>query len=91
MVLAIAGNKSDLDDEREVLEQTGRDFANEIGAVFTECSALSANNVNSVFEIIGKQLLASEEHRVLIEQSYLKRTGSQKENAVPKQSQCCQT
>ncbi|XP_066912081.1 ras-related protein Rab-22A-like [Clytia hemisphaerica] len=56
IVIAIAGNKKDLVDQREVTTETGQSFADEIGAVFAECSALNAENVNDIFEQIGQKL-----------------------------------
>ncbi|XP_066912083.1 uncharacterized protein [Clytia hemisphaerica] len=89
IVLVIAGNKNDLEDKREVLEQTGRDFANETGAIFRECSALNAFNVTSIFEVIGQKLLSSKDHRVLIDDSSLKVADrSQTNNGDSKKRQC---
>lgn len=56
IVIAIAGNKKDLVDQREISPETGQAFADEIGAVFAECSALTAENVNEIFEKISEQL-----------------------------------
>lgn len=56
MVIAIAGNKKDLIDQREVSKETGEEFAAEIGAIFAECSALTAENINEIFFKIGKNL-----------------------------------
>jgi len=56
IVIAIAGNKKDLVDQREISPETGQAFADEIGAVFAECSALTAENVNEIFERISEEL-----------------------------------
>ncbi|RLO12541.1 hypothetical protein DYB28_014328, partial [Aphanomyces astaci] len=45
IVIAIAGNKSDLDDKREVSSATAKAYADEIGAVFIETSAKEDTNV----------------------------------------------
>ena len=57
IILAIVGNKADLEAKRVISTQGGQDLADENGAIFTECSALSGQNVNEVFEEIGKRLL----------------------------------
>ena len=56
IVFAIAGNKKDLTDQREVSTETGQNFADEIGAIFAECSALTAENIDEIFTEIGKNL-----------------------------------
>ncbi|XP_065913359.1 ras-related protein Rab-22A-like [Dysidea avara] len=56
IVLAIAGNKSDLTENREISTEEGKGFAEEIGAVFSETSALTATNVAELFVEIGKRL-----------------------------------
>ena len=46
----VVGNKADKDDEsRMVSEEEGRYFAKDIGAMFFECSAKTAMNVNEAF------------------------------------------
>uniref|UniRef100_K1QPC2 Ras-related protein Rab-31 n=1 Tax=Magallana gigas TaxID=29159 RepID=K1QPC2_MAGGI len=54
MVIAIAGNKSDLNDLREVRARDAEEYAQSIGALFIETSALSAVNVPHLFTAIGK-------------------------------------
>ena len=56
IVIALAGNKKDLVDQREVSFEVGKSYADEIGAVFAECSALTAENVNEIFEEISRKL-----------------------------------
>ena len=56
IVIAIAGNKKDLTDQREVSTETGQSFADEIDAIFAECSALTAENIDEIFAQIGKRL-----------------------------------
>ncbi|XP_041376392.1 ras-related protein Rab-22A-like [Gigantopelta aegis] len=56
IVLAIAGNKSDLDDLREVRTKDAQDYANDINAIFCETSALTATNVPKLFNSIAKML-----------------------------------
>ncbi len=55
-VIAIAGNKSDLADEREVDMDEAKAYADEIGALYIETSAKSADNVQEMFREIPKML-----------------------------------
>ena len=57
IVLAIAGNKSDLYDDEAVPEKEAREFAESIGAIFTLTSAQNNSGVNKLFENIGKKFL----------------------------------
>ncbi|XP_048752870.1 ras-related protein Rab-22A-like isoform X2 [Ostrea edulis] len=56
LVLAIAGNKSDLNDLREVRVREAEEYAQSIGAHFIETSALSAINVPQLFKAIAEEL-----------------------------------
>ncbi|CAG5124122.1 unnamed protein product [Candidula unifasciata] len=56
IVLAIAGNKCDLEDLREVREKDAQEYAREIGAVFCETSAMTAVNVAELFDAIARLL-----------------------------------
>ncbi|UYV79292.1 hypothetical protein LAZ67_17001972 [Cordylochernes scorpioides] len=49
IILAIAGNKSDLEEKREVPAAAAQKFAEEIGALFIETSARTATNVEQLF------------------------------------------
>ena len=49
MLIAIAGNKSDLDNERKINYGTGHSFTVEIGAMYFETSAKDDSNVNEMF------------------------------------------
>ena len=57
IVIAIAGNKSDLYDEEAVPEQEARDFAKSIGAVFCLTSAQDNKGIEELFKEIGKAYL----------------------------------
>ncbi|KAK3716097.1 hypothetical protein QZH41_019634 [Actinostola sp. cb2023] len=54
IVIAIAGNKCDKADQREVPTQEAQDFANSVDAVFAETSALTSHNVYALFEELCK-------------------------------------
>ncbi|KAF3637517.1 Ras-related protein RHN1 [Capsicum annuum] len=49
MVMALAGNKADLEDKRKVTAEEARLYAQENGLFFTETSAKTAVNVNVIF------------------------------------------
>uniref|UniRef100_A0A1X7TWI2 Uncharacterized protein n=1 Tax=Amphimedon queenslandica TaxID=400682 RepID=A0A1X7TWI2_AMPQE len=49
IVLAIAGNKCDLEDKREIPAEQGQTYASEVNAIFAETSALTARNVEEMF------------------------------------------
>jgi len=56
VVMAIAGNKSDLEGRREVTLKEARDYANTVNAAFVETSALTAVNIHELFKEIALKL-----------------------------------
>ncbi|KAJ3691386.1 hypothetical protein LUZ61_020550 [Rhynchospora tenuis] len=56
MVMALAGNKADLEDKRKVSADDARAYAEENGLYFIETSAKTAINVNDMFYEIGRRL-----------------------------------
>ena len=56
IVLAVCGNKSDLEEKREVSTAEAKAYAAEIGALFLEASAKLNKNVLDVFTDISKRL-----------------------------------
>ncbi|KAL8166700.1 hypothetical protein V2J09_008199 [Rumex salicifolius] len=53
MVMALAGNKADLEEKRIVSAEEARSYAEENGLFFMETSAKTALNVNDLFHEIG--------------------------------------
>ncbi|KAK6491108.1 ras-related protein Rab-31-like [Huso huso] len=54
IVVAIAGNKSDLGDIREVPVKEAKEYAESIAAIFVETSARNAVNVEELFQKISR-------------------------------------
>lgn len=56
IVIALAGNKSDLANRRAVEYEEANGYAEENGLLFMETSAKNANNVNEIFLAIARKL-----------------------------------
>ena len=48
-MIYLIGNKSDLEDKRQVTTEEGKQFANENNLKFYETSALNGNNIEEIF------------------------------------------
>ncbi|BFZ19284.1 hypothetical protein BsWGS_22323 [Bradybaena similaris] len=86
IVIAIAGNKCDLEDLREVRYNDAEEYAREIGAIFCETSAMTASNVPELFDSVAR-LLPPEDNGGSISSQ----TGSNTVNLrnTKKKNRCC--
>ena len=58
VLFAIAANKSDLYELRQVDDEEGEEYAQSIGAIFAATSAKNDTGITSLFENIGQKLLS---------------------------------
>ena len=56
-IFAIVGNKTDLDDRREVNSNEGENYAKENGFIFKEVRARTGEGINELFDVILKEML----------------------------------
>ena len=57
LILAIAGNKCDLYEERQVENEEGEDYAKSVNAIFVETSAKNDSGIDELFENIGYKII----------------------------------
>ncbi|XP_044282248.1 ras-related protein Rab-31 isoform X2 [Varanus komodoensis] len=62
IVMAIAGNKCDLSDIREVPIKDAKEYGESIGAIVVETSAKNAINIEELFQGISRQIPPLETH-----------------------------
>mmetsp|Transcript_37540 Transcript_37540/g.96006 ORF Transcript_37540/g.96006 Transcript_37540/m.96006 type:complete len:128 (+) Transcript_37540:412-795(+) len=56
LIMALAGNKADLSDNRKVATETAQAYADQNGLFFLETSAKAATNVDDIFNTIAERL-----------------------------------
>jgi GTPase SAR1 family protein len=63
MVIALVGNKSDLETQRRVKTEDAQGYAEDNGILFMETSAKTTLNVKEIFEAIAKNLPKDRDRR----------------------------
>ncbi|XP_014640910.1 PREDICTED: ras-related protein Rab-17 [Ceratotherium simum simum] len=63
VVVMLVGNKTDLGEEREVMFEEGKEFAESKGLLFMETSARLNHQVTEVFSAVARELLQREERK----------------------------
>ena len=65
LTVILIGNKSDLENQREILKEQGEEKAKSFGCAFLETSALSGNNIEKAFEMMVKEIFNKYKNDVL--------------------------
>lgn len=100
IVIALVGNKSDLEHLRAVPTEEARNFAAEHNLLFTEASALNADNVEftfhqlikSIYDMVSKRKFDMDENGVAnkdLNSKTITLTPAPKDKKVSKNSNCC--
>lgn len=63
MVIALVGNKADLETQRRIKAEDAQAYAEDNGILFMETSAKTTQNVKEVFEAIAKNLPKDRERK----------------------------
>ncbi|KAJ5066654.1 ras-related protein rab-5c [Anaeramoeba ignava] len=86
VVIAIVGNKSDLEKTRDVDTQEGEEFAAQNNFIFQETSARTGFGVNQVFTQIATRLIAKEKKKQV---SLIIPEDTEIEDLQQKKKKCC--
>lgn len=91
----LIGNKSDLENIRDVSVEEGVKLAEEEGLFFMETSALDSTNVKKAFEIVVREIYSNVSRKVLNSESYKAELSVNRVSLVnngtggSKQTSCC--
>ena len=55
--IILVGNKKDFEEQRKVTEEQGKNLAKEYGLAFFECSAITGENIDDIFNELTKNML----------------------------------
>ena len=70
----LIGNKTDLEDERVISYNQGKEFADKYGLKFVETSVKKNINVREAFEILGREIMAANPDKTIAKQKQNKKT-----------------
>ena len=65
VIFAVVGNKTDLNDKRQVAYEEGENYAKENGFMFKEVSAATGDEINELFDIILIEMLKKKPEALL--------------------------
>ena len=82
----IAGNKSDLEEKRQVKKEEGEQFASDHNLKFYETSAKDDKNINIVFELLSNEIVNDEK---TIKRNKRSSQVLKKKNAKVEKKNCC--
>ena len=97
IILALAGNKSDMYEFEEVSDEEAKNYAKEINAIFQKTSAKTDVGVNELFKMIGQKVVNPETENVsnLTKEEQKKRGDKLKKDKIKKENnsnnknKCC--
>ncbi|XP_063093119.1 ras-related protein Rab-17 isoform X1 [Cavia porcellus] len=88
IVVALVGNKTDLEEKRQVTLQEGKEFAESRGLLFMETSARLNHQVSEIFSAVAQELLQRDMAR--LGSSPLGNSGAMRLNQAPtRRTKCC--
>ena len=86
-IIAVAANKSDLSEQREVPDNEGEEFAKSINAIFSSTSAKNNSGIKELFEKIAKKMLDPKISFTF--NKTIKIKDKKKETIKKQQTRCC--
>ncbi|XP_078458176.1 ras-related protein Rab-5C-like [Lampetra fluviatilis] len=91
IVIALAGNKADLEAKRDLETEAGKQYAEDLGLLFMETSALTAMNVQDVFQALASKLprRSQEDSQRLQSNNAIRLEQTVESAAEPESSSCC--
>ena len=80
IIIAVAGNKCDLYEKRQILDEEGEKYAESINAIFAATSAKNASGIKDLFENIALKMIDMKEQKNGEQENENKRKKEGKEN-----------
>ena len=89
IIKILVGNKTDLEDKREITFYEGKEFADNNGFQFLETSAKNNFNIDNVFEIIGKKITEKNKNEESNKSEENNKIESVQESNSDNKNKCC--